>query len=68
MTDRRAAEIMYPNQGGDWQIVLMSHPILHRGHAFLTLVRGKEIVSELLGFGYSKTPATARCSPRTERI
>lgn len=54
MTDRRAAEIMYPNQGGDWQIVLMKHPILHRGHAFIALVHGKEVVSELHGFGHSK--------------
>lgn len=55
MTDRRAAEIMYPNQGGDWKIVLMNHPIAHRGHAYFALVRGeKEVVSELHGFGFSK--------------
>lgn len=55
MTDRRAAEIMYPNQGGDWKIVLMNHPIAHRGHAYFALVRGeKEVVSELHGFGHSK--------------
>lgn len=53
MTDRRAAEIMYPNQG-DWQIELRQRPIAHRGHAFLALVHKGEIVSELHGFGHSR--------------
>lgn len=53
MTDRRAAEIMYPNQG-DWQIELRQRPIAHRGHAFLALVHKGEIVSELHGLGYSR--------------
>lgn len=55
MTDRRAAEIMYPDQGKDWRIELKSHPIFHRGHAFLTLVDGNDrIVGELHGLSYSK--------------
>lgn len=54
MTDRRAAEIMYPNQEGDWQIELRQRPIGHRGHAFLALVHKGEIVSELHGFGHSR--------------
>lgn len=55
MTDRRAAEILYPNQGKDWRIELKSHPILHRGHAFLALVDGNDrIVGELHGLSYSK--------------
>lgn len=55
MTDRRAAEILYPNQGKDWRIELMNHPILHRGHAFLALVDGSgRIAGELHGLSYSK--------------
>lgn len=54
MTDRRAAEILYPNQGGDWKIELRQRPIAHRGHAFLALVHKGEIVRELHGFGHSR--------------
>lgn len=54
MTDRRAAEILYPNQGGDWKIELRQKPIAHRGHAFLALVHKGEVVSELHGFGHSR--------------
>ncbi len=54
MTDRRAAEIMYPNQGGDWKIELRQQPIAHRGHAFLALVHKGQIVRELHGFGHSR--------------
>ena len=55
MTDRRAAEIMYPDQGKDWRIELKSHPIFHRGHAFLALIDGDDrIVGELHGLSYSK--------------
>jgi hypothetical protein len=54
MTDRRAAEILYPNQGGDWKIELRHQPIAHRGHAFLALVHKGQIVSELHGFGHSR--------------
>lgn len=55
MADRRAAEIMYPDQGKDWRIELMSHPIFHRGHAFLALVDGNgRIAGELHGLSYSK--------------
>lgn len=55
MTDRRAAEIMYPDQGKDWRIELKSHPIFHRGHAFLALVDGNDrIVGELHGLSFSK--------------
>lgn len=54
MTDRRAAEIMYPNQEGEWQIELRQRPIAHRGHAFLALVHKGKIVSELHGFGHSR--------------
>lgn len=70
MTDRRAAEIMYPNQGEeDWKIVLMNHPIAHRGHAYFALVRGeKEVVSELHGFGFSKNTGDQQISPPTAPI
>lgn len=55
MTDRRAAEILYPDQGKAWRIELKSHPILHRGHAFLALVDGNDrIVGELHGLSHSK--------------
>ncbi len=55
MTDRNAAEIMDPNQQGNWRIELKYSPIFHRGHAFLALIddTGKT-VSELHGLGFSK--------------
>lgn len=54
MTDRRAAEILYPNQGGDWKIEFRQKPIAHRGHAFLALIHKGEVVRELHGFGHSR--------------
>ena len=55
MTDRRAAEIMYPNQGEPWRIELKYKTIGHRGHAYLALVDGKDrLVRELHGLGISK--------------
>lgn len=49
------AEIMYPNQQGNWRIELKYLPIGHRGHAFLALIDGKgKTVGELHGLGFSK--------------
>lgn len=57
MADRNDAEIMYPNQNGDWRIELRYLPIAHRGHAFLALVQGRgkgEVVEELHGLSQSR--------------
>lgn len=55
MTDRRAAEIMYPDQGKNWRIELRYKPIAHRGHAFLALVdKDNKTVSELHGLSFSR--------------
>lgn len=55
MTDRNPAEIMYPNQQGNWRIELKYLPIGHRGHAFLALIDDREkTVGELHGLGFSK--------------
>lgn len=55
MADPNPAEIMYPNQQGNWRIELKYLPIGHRGHAFLALIDGKgKTVGELHGLGFSK--------------
>lgn len=55
MTDRRAAEILYPDQGKSWRIELKYKTIAHRGHAYLALVDGDDkLVRELHGLGISK--------------
>ena len=55
MTDRRAAEILYPDQGKSRRIELKYKTIAHRGHAYLALADGNDkLVRELHGLGFSK--------------